>query len=221
MRFYSILTSLLFIIPSAALSQECDIWSPPGTCLPVAGAPPQVIVTVVHFNPVMQPRNIVDGIQECRRNTVCNSALNAALASLGVPPEILAATRFIPTSGSRRGEESTYTVNAGANTTICQVDIATTSVVPLRGNRASFFSASASGNQVSLYAWTPSQGLGKGRSWWDGTVTITAVRTSDLGRVAACGLQAHTINYACRGDGNNTHGEQACGSARLGVYRAR
>jgi hypothetical protein len=181
---------------------------------------PRVLVTVIHFNPVMAPRDIVDGIQECRRDTICNSALNAGLRYVGVPPEVVTALRFIPTTGSRNGEETTDVVTAGQGTTICEAVISTTSVAPLHGDRASVFGITAASDKVSLYAWTPRQGIGGGRSWWDGTITLFSVSNRDLSRVR-CGLLSGSASYVCRGDGQNRHGHQACGNSSLGELIVR
>lgn len=209
---YRIFLSCALVMPLWA----CSMVAGPSHAQSAVAMRPPVGVTVIHFNPVMAPRNILTEIQSCRKDDICNAALSGLLTYLGVPPEAVGALNMVPTTGNRNGEISTDTYRVPPGHTICQIHVGEFSVAPLSGDRASHFKATASDRQLDLYAWTPRQGLGKGQSWVDVSLTVAYVRTADLARLERCGLGSQAVTYECRGDGNNSHGHQACRSTRMG-----
>jgi hypothetical protein len=200
-------TSLLFlaaVVSAAALAQDQD----------------DVVVTTHHIDAVRGPRTPWDEVQNCLKDTACAAAVNVIAAQIGIPSN---AVRLVNAAAAytakAEGEETRYAMPAVAGRKICAVKIRTTSVVPAEGDRASFFSINATPEQVGIYTWTPRQGIGAGRSWYEGDVFIVHVKESlrdtyvQAGKCTVSPTSAAT--YQCRGAKGVNHGLAACGSKDL------
>jgi hypothetical protein len=117
------------------------------------------------------------------------------------------------------GEETRYAIPALGGRKVCRVQVRTTSVVPATGDRASLFSLSAIRSGVAIYTWTPRQGIGAGRTWWDGMVFVAHVKDAladEYARSGRCSVpEAPSAAYQCRGSSGVNHGLAACGAKDL------
>lgn len=180
-----------------------------------------IVVTAHHINPVRDARTPWDEIQNCYRDRICTIALNGIAAQFGIPPNAMRLVNGAAIMSARpQGEETRYSISALSGRKICQVQVRTTSVVPATGDRASLFSITATQPSVAIYTWTPRQGIGQGRSWYDGVVFVVQVRAELSDQYAASGKctvpqSGTSANYQCRGSSGVNHGLAACGSKNL------
>ena len=194
-------------------------------CLFAAGTFAQqsedVVITTHHINPVRDARTPWDEAQNCLRDTACAAAVNGIAAQVGVPANAIrlvnAGAAF---TAKQEGEETRYSIPALSGRKVCRVQVRTTSVVPATGDRASLFSISASPATVGIYTWTPRQGIGAGRSWYDGVVYVAHVKAEladDYSKSGKCSVPqtGQPAAYQCRGASGVNHGLAACGSKDL------
>jgi hypothetical protein len=187
----------------------------------MAGDPePDIVVTAHHIDAVRDARTPWDELQNCLRDPACAGAVDAIATQIGIP----AGTVGVGGAGSaftakQDGEETRYSIPALTGRKVCRVQIRTTSVVPATGDRASLFSLSALRSGVAIYTWTPRQGIGAGRSWWDGTVFVAHVKDGLADEYASSGRctvpEAPAAAYQCRGASGVNHGLASCGSKDL------
>lgn len=217
-----------------AQNAVCPPWMPfyyNGLCyvapprLPPAPAPRpgvQPVVTIFHLNPVQQPHDALSVIQQCFNDRICNAALGAAASSLGIPPNYVRFAGFISGIANQApGDESSYFyLGPPDGHTICQVDIRTTSIVPFSGDRSARYEITVEPKNVKVGVWLPKQGAGKGRSWYDGTLSVVSVPDNALHSVRSCGVKSapSPVRWVCRG-GQGAHGNPPCGSMRLGNFQ--
>lgn len=149
-----------------------------GSQLSIAASPLEgAVAHAYRINPVRQARNLGDTVQECLNNSVCKTAIKAVVIYFGGDPNNVEIASMIV--GSRKaGEESWYSFLPPKNYAICKVFVRTISVVPASGPRGTYAGFRAFKDKFSIYTWTPRRGHFKGRSWYDGTVTIVAVPAS-------------------------------------------
>ena len=164
---------------------------------PIQGAE----MRVFHINPVRDSKTPYDSVAECLNDNVCSTILSAAAAYAGVPPNVMQMAKtsafvynVVAPSDS---EKSRYSIEPPQGMKVCHVSIKTLSVVPNTGDRASLMSITGRSSKVEIYTWTPKQGVGQGRSWYDGYITVTFAPNS----VPAdrCSLSGELRNYGCRG----------------------
>jgi hypothetical protein len=186
-----------------------------------AQQPDDVVITTHHINPVRDARSPWDEVQNCLRDTPCAAAVNGIAAQVGIPANAIrlvnAGAAF---TAKAEGEETRYSIPALAGWKICHVQVRTTSVVPATGDRASLFSISAAPAAVSIYTWTPRQGIGAGRTWYDGMVFVAHVKAEladDYTKSGKCSVPqtGNAAAYQCRGASGVNHGLAACGSKDL------
>jgi hypothetical protein len=180
-----------------------------------------IVITTHHINPVRDARTPWDEIQNCLRDTACAAAVNGIAAQVGIPANAIrlvnAGAAF---TAKQDGEETRYSIPALNGRKICRVQVRTTSVVPATGDRASLFSISATPAAVGIYTWTPRQGIGAGRSWYDGMVFVAHVKAEladDYTKSGKCSVpQAGELAAnQCRGASGVNHRLAACGSKDL------
>jgi hypothetical protein len=180
-----------------------------------------VVVTTHHINPVRDARTPWDEANNCLRDSTCSAAIKAIAAELGVPTEVIGLVGAgVAFTAKQEGEETRYSIPATIGRKVCRVLIRTTSVVPASGDRASLFSLSAIQSGVSIYTWTPRQGIGQGRSWYDGVVFIAHINAELADQYMKSGKctvpQSGTAAaYQCRGASGVNHGLPGCGSKEL------
>lgn len=180
-----------------------------------------IAITTHHINPVRDARTPWDEVQNCLRDTACAAAVNALAAQVGIPPNAIrlvnAGAAF---TAKQDGEETRYSMPALPGRKICRVQIRTTSVVPATGDRASLFSLSATPAAVGIYTWTPRQGIGAGRSWYDGMIYVGHVKAEladEYTKAGKCTVppSGKPAAYECRGASGVNHGLAACSSKDL------
>src|SRR5262249_47774257 len=139
--------------------------------------PDDVVITTHQINPVRDARTPWDEAQNCLRDAACAAAVNGIAAQVGVPANAIRLVKAgAAFTAKQEGEETRYSIPALDGRKICRVQVRTTSVAPATGDRASLFSISAAPGAVGIYTWTPRQGIGAGRSWYDGMVFIANVK---------------------------------------------
>src|SRR5690606_11684978 len=168
------------------------------------------VVQIYHINPKRNARTPLDEMANCLRDRVCYEVTSAAAAHFGVPPNALRVAKAAAILARAKGEETRYQITPPPGYKVCRVNIRTKSVVPANGDRASLFSLAAKPTGVHVYTWTPRRGLFKGRSWYDGYVTVYYSHVS-----RNCSVDKKGKRYLCRGNGRNRHGHQECGTADL------
>ncbi len=173
------------------------------------------VVTKALINQVMQPKNAIEVIQDCAKNAVCRSAVDAGATALGAPPGAVTAAVVAIPRAERKGEEGFYTFALPKGYQYCRSAIETVSVVPATGDRASYMSASSQKSAVAVYTWTPKQGAGKGRSWVEANLTIYGVSDSaaDANRAQGRCRPIGQKLIECRGAKGVNKGLPACGRA--------
>ena len=186
----------------------------------LAQASDDVVVSSHHIDVVRDAKNPGDVVKQCLDDPGCAVLANTIAAQIGIPGN---AVRVISLGAAytakAEGEETRYTIPAAPGRKVCSVKVRTTSVVPATGDRASLFSISARPEQVGIYTWTPVQGMGQGRSWYEGDVVITHVKNSlhaEYLKGGKCTVQpGATSSYDCRGASGVNNGKPACGSKDL------
>ena len=191
-----------------------------GSSAKAEDAAPDVVVTAHHINPVRDARTPWDEVQNCMRDPACAGAVEAIAKEIGVPAGAVSVAGVGPAfTAKAEGEETRYAIPALGGRKVCRVQVRTTSVVPATGDRASLFSLSAIRSGVAIYTWTPRQGIGAGRSWWDGMVFVAHVKDAladDYARSGRCSVpEAPSAAYQCRGSSGVNHGLAACGAKDL------
>lgn len=166
-----------------------------------------------HINPVMKPRGLEDAVRECLQDRICRQMLDAAAASLGIPTEAIAVAHVASMRTSRNGEDTRFIIAPPEGYKVCRVSVRTVSLAPRSGDRASLLGVSATSERVSASTWTPKQGYGKGRSWYDGYLTVLFVPVHD--QRTQCAISSNVSRMVCRGDGRSKHRQQACGYHEL------
>jgi hypothetical protein len=180
-----------------------------------------VVVTTHHINPLRDARTPLDELKNCLRDTACAAAVNGIAAQVGIPAEAIGVVNAgAAFTAKQEGEETRYSIPALSGRKICRVQIRTTSVVPSTGDRASLFSLSATQPGVAIYTWTPRQGIGEGRSWYDGNVFVAHVKIELADEYAQSGKctvpeSGTPAAYQCRGASGVNNGLAACGSKDL------
>ena len=172
-----------------------------------------VAVSVFHINPSREPGTNYFAIGECLRDSVCADLVRDVASQIGIPQSAITIAKAAPIAVQAAGEETRYSIKPPNGYRICSVKMKTTSVVPATGDRASLFSITASSDEVAIYTWTPRQGIGSGRSWYDGLITIAHVRR-DLSGVN-CSIASQPKTYSCRGAFGENKGLPACGTRDL------
>ena len=184
--------------------------------IPGRPRPSDFEVTTQHIDEVRAPKSPDEEFRKCLKDNTCSLILSTVAQSVGIPPNALrivsAVNLLTGGPGNPDSEEARYTLRAVPGYKICRVHVVTTSVVPASGDRASFFAITARPDDVQTYTWTPHQGLGGGRSWWEGNVFVTNVKANmadfyiKKGKCTA--LTPAGVHFECRG-------RDACGSADL------
>ena len=186
---------------------------------PVISQSDDVVVTTQHIDEVRSPRSLADSAKSCLSDNLCSTILDAVTAELGIPSNAIDIVNVanLLTGGptSPTSEEAKYYLRAVPGQVICRVRMVTTSVVPASGDRASFFAMTAWPDQVQMYTWTPHQGTGGGRSWWEGDIFVTHVKAKLAARYIKAGKCS---NFAAAGP-NGVHfqcrGRDECGTKVL------
>jgi hypothetical protein len=203
--------------PARCLLLLCFAFAPPPA---VAQQADDIVVTTHHIDAVRNARTPWDEVQNCLKDNACAGAIKLIAGQVGIPDN---AVRLVETaaiySAKAEGEETRYTVRAVSSRKICSVKVRTISVVPATGDRASLFSISPSADSVGIYTWTPRQGIGGGRSWYEGDVFIVHVKASlqeEYLKSGKCTVPpTGSINYQCRGASGVNKGLAACGAKDL------
>ena len=201
-------TAVLAVISSAGLTPA------------VAESSEDIVVTTHHIDAVREARTPWDEVQNCLKDQACAAAVKLIAGQIGVPDNaVRLADAAAIYSAKAEGEETRYTIRALPDRRICAVKVRTISVVPATGDRASLFSISATADSVGIYTWTPRQGIGAGRSWYEGNVFVLHVRAAlqqEASKAGKCTVPpSGNTNYECRGASGVNHGLAACGSKDL------
>jgi hypothetical protein len=180
---------------------------------------PNVIVTTHHINPVRDARTPWDEVANCLRDAACAAIVNTFAGELGVSPQAIGMVKVgVAFSAQQNGEETRYAIAPVKSYKICRVEIRTASVVPATGDCASLFSITATPDAVNIYTWTPKQGIGEGRSWYDGVVAVAHAQETGFAALQSqgkCTVSPKDSQYQCRGASGVNHGLAACGSKAL------
>ena len=180
---------------------------------------PDLVVTTDHINPVRDARTPWDEIRNCLSDQTCSAIITSMAGQLGVSPQAIGMVKAgAVVSAEPQGEETHYSIAPLKGYKICRVEVRTTSVVPATGDRASLFSITATPDSVAIYTWTPRQGVGAGRSWYDGIVAVAHAKEeaySSLQSQGKCTVPQSGANYQCRGASGVNHGLAACSSKSL------
>lgn len=173
------------------------------------------VVMKVRLDQVMQPKNVIQAVQDCSSSDVCKTLVDAAATYLGAPPGTVSAAMASIPGPQYSGEDANFRYNVPSGYQYCRALIRTISVTPASGDRASVMSAGNDKNGVHAYTWTPRQGLGGGRSWVEAEFTIYGVRNEIADQMRAKGtcraFGKPLIN--CRGAKGVNKGMPACGQA--------
>jgi hypothetical protein len=172
------------------------------------------IVQVFHINPKREARTPWNEMSNCLKDTVCSQLVSIAASQIGVPPNaVRLASVAAQVSAPPRSEETRYSIAPPSGYFVCRAYVRTQSVVPATGDRASVFSLTANRSGIAIYTWTPRRGIGKGRSWYDGFVTVVFEASGSSS--ANCSVTEQGQNYGCRGARGVNKGQPACSSAQL------
>jgi hypothetical protein len=179
--------------------------------LPAAAAD-EFIVQKVHFNPVMQPQDVLNVVVSCLKDNTCSTIVSAAAGWLGVPPVAVKAGTMIAVTWSRQSgsEESYSTISIPNGYEYCKTDLHMKSVAPADGERASKFWVNTFKDKVVLASWTPRKDVTGGRSWVDMEATVAAVKSSEAERYRSqgkCVSPKGDASYQCQG--------KACSSSSI------
>lgn len=163
-------------------------------------SPGDYSVTKLHIDQVMQPKNVLDVMKECKNNAVCSAVATAASSLTGVPLDTAVAVAAT-VAPQRAGEGWHSTVTLPEPYVYCNVQMSMVSIVPHDGPRGSLWLGEVRGpREFYLEAWTPRRGLGNGRSWVEADVTIIGVKPS-LQNFGNCHDSNKRTIWYCRGGG--------------------
>lgn len=197
-----------------ALSALVVLANPANSKVSAKKKDPNFVVVSEKVNPVMQPKNIGDALQDCANSSLCRTMADGVATWIGVPPGTVSGAMAAVPVASRSGEEGRYSIKLPKGYEYCRSRIKMISVVPADGNRASVMSASAKKDGVDVYTWTPRRGLGEGRSWVEAEYTIIGVkgRMANTYRTSGKCKAYDRQLIGCRGNGSNSHGQPECRS---------
>jgi len=183
-----------------------------------ARADGEFLLNVFRFNPVSHPRTVGDVYNECRRDRLCSTALDAAYAYFDIGSGAVhlidrLASELFPTSS----EETKLRIFAYDGYSVCKVSFHLESINPPSGQRSAHFSLQAERSFAQIYAWVPRRGLGGGRGWIDAEVSILMIRSNLYQRAIHDGLcdtmGSDRVHFTCRGARSHhdgAHGWPAC-----------
>lgn len=187
------------------------------TSLTSTAAADEFVTVGVKLNRVMAPKSITAAAQECAKDPLCKQVVSkAGELLLGIPPKAISVALALIPQAHRAGEEGWYTFTLPNGYVYCRSEIETVSVSPASGDRASVMGASSIDNGVTVYTWTPRQGVGGGRSWVEANYTLVGVRAdvAEKHRQAGICKQPGRVLVSCRGAKGINKGMPACGSVR-------
>jgi hypothetical protein len=167
-------------------------------------------VSVYRVNSVRNAITLGEKFKECLKDKACNGALKAAVTYFGGDASAVDLAAKSPEQRKER-EESKYNFLPPIGYSLCKAQIRTISVVPADGPRGSFAGFRVWKAGISVYTWTPRLPLGRGRSWYDGTLTLLSVPANSYDnyyRRGVCTVPPNyetSINRSCRGKGCGTY----------------
>lgn len=164
---------------------------------------------VVHYflNPVTSPQNLGDVLRDCLNNDPCNGVVNAVAAKYaGIPPGTIEQSMNIADDigfgieSNAAGEESHFSFEAADGYEVCHALLSMTSIAPAGGDRSPQFATTMYPSRMDVTIFVPRQGLGKGRSWFEGVLSIVYSPLDEQNR-SDCRLNNnHNRNfYVCKG----------------------
>jgi hypothetical protein len=173
----------------------------------------EYVIVAAHVDKVMDPKSLADTLQECMNNASCKGLLKETVTSFGVPEGAYDVTAALMPPPEYKGEDSQFSFELPKGYLYCHSTIATNSVVPLEGSRASLMGVTSFPRGIGVYTWTPQRRPGEGRSWVDAYFTIVGVAEEYAERdyeKGACKRPGKTLT-SCRGNGTGNDGRPACG----------
>lgn len=149
----------------------------------------------------------------CVKNSFCKAAVDTLAAYYGYDTTYVTSAAAKLTSNAV-GEDANFSLELPTGYQYCRSRVTVISIAPFEGDRASNFTASATGNGVIAHTWTPRLGRFKGPSRVEAQVDIVGIRAEEAANsLWNAGCATKVLKYACRGNGQNRHGHQACGTA--------
>jgi hypothetical protein len=175
---------------------------------------PNAQITVFHIDRVRGAKTPWQTVTDCMKDDVCSAIASLAATQLGVPPNVMRMARVaaVVVAQGSDSEETRSTITPPQGYRVCRVNIRTLSVVPGTGDRASYLSVTAQPSSIGVYTWTPHLGVGKGRSWWEGYVTVTFVPTATP--TGVCSI-TEAYHYSCRGASGFNGDRLACSTVDM------
>lgn len=141
-----------------------------------------------HINPVVQPQSVADAVRDCRDSAVCTQMVDAAASAFfGAQPgsvdRAFSQTRMLEQLGfsifsQKQGEDHHFRFFAGGGFRVCHVYLGNISIAPFSSDRSPQFATTLYLDRVDVTVNVPSQSTFKGRSWYDGVVSILYVPSS-------------------------------------------
>jgi hypothetical protein len=162
----------------------------------------EYVVSNIYIDNVRQPKNVLDAARDCANDDGCALFLQAVDNYFQVPVSrvVQGAALLAP---SQQGEGTYVTASLPQGYAYCRSTMKMTSIVPHDGPRGSLFLGMSKPNGLYYETWTPVQGMGGGRSWVEGGISILGIR-EDLAAEAYADGTCHgpeRVLWYCRGGG--------------------
>ena len=171
--------------------------------------------THFHFNPVMEPDGLQDVVVECYRNHACWGPFRGAVASLtGVDVNIVGTIASL--GYEKKGEETRQWLKPDQGWSFCRANLVMISAAPKTSGDKSSFSIGMHSSGMGLYAHTPRQNAGRGRSWIDLVIVVEQVKSAQLSHFLNSGdctiAPGRAENWEKRYSCNSRPGTKSCRS---------
>lgn len=188
--FLWIVILITLLIPSKILSQQ----STDGRVL-------------AHYflNPVVQPQGIDDVVKNCANSDKCMAVVDAAASAwFGTQPgtvkDTMAFARMagLTVQSSPDGGHFRFTPPTGYQ--ICHARLSTTSLVPFAEKHSPQFATTLYLDRVDVTLTTPQRGWLKGRTFYEGVLSVLYIPASDSNKTGCLiNLQHPQQLYICKG----------------------
>lgn len=186
-------------------------------CLPVSTALGMEMMSVPYFlNPVSSPKSVREVARDCMyRSDPCRAAVEAAGYAVGVPPGAIYETMKTADQlgfGIEQnlvGEETSVVITAPSGWEVCNAVLNPISAAPAGGKYSPTFSIAIDPQRIGITMFVHRLGLGKGRSWWEGSLFVNYVKSGNGDAKNGCvfrtqRMRERQIRYICRGrDGHD------------------
>jgi hypothetical protein len=176
--------------------------------------PDDFVFWPVHVNRTISAKSWTDTIQDCAHDPLCNIAVSAAGAYMGIDTgtvvDVVGA--IAPPNYSHEDVDFLYTLPSGYD--YCGLSMNAYSVNPPGGNRASHIIVTAKPHGINVHTWTGRKDVFQGgRSWVHANFVIVGVKSEKGDYYRADGICKPNVDRVivdCRGT-KGGHGRPACG----------